>query len=64
MTQNNILRIKQVLLKSGLSRTVMYDLIQQGSFPKQIKLAERSCGWLESEINEWINKRASERDAT
>ena len=59
----NILRIKQVIAKTGLSRSVVYDLVKEGTFPKQVKLAKRSSGWLESEINEWINDRVAERDA-
>ena len=40
----------------------IYELISQGKFPKQIKLSVRSSGWLESEIDEWIAARVSERD--
>jgi len=33
-----------------------------GKFPKQIKLSERSAGWLESEVNDWLTDRIAERD--
>lgn len=60
---DNILRINQVIQKTGLSRSVIYEEIKNGRFPKQVKLAKRSSGWLESEINKWIKERIAERDA-
>lgn len=54
---NNILRLPQVKNRTGLSRSSIYLKISQNEFPKQIKLTERSIGWLESEITEWVNHR-------
>lgn len=61
---SRILRIRDVMAKSGLSRSNIYQLSTSGTFPKRIQLVEggTSVGWLESEIEEWINKRISERD--
>ncbi|MEJ0062361.1 MAG: AlpA family transcriptional regulator [Alphaproteobacteria bacterium] len=53
----SILRLKSVLSRTGLSRTVLYVLIKGGNFPPPIKLGKRSCGWLESEIDAWIVER-------
>ncbi|GGG52598.1 hypothetical protein GCM10010964_44670 [Caldovatus sediminis] len=33
-----------------------------GEFPRRVTLGPRAVGWLESEINQWIAKRAAERD--
>lgn len=52
-----ILRLPSVKTRTGLSRSSIYLKISQGAFPRQIKLSERSAGWLESEIDEWINQR-------
>ncbi len=57
-----ILRLPQVKHKIGLSRSAIYQLISLGEFPKQIKLGERSSGWLDSEINQWITQRIAKRD--
>jgi prophage regulatory protein len=51
---NIILRLKDVQHKTGLSRSTIYYFISQGTFPKQISLSSKICGWLESEIEEWI----------
>jgi len=59
MTQTNktILRRPQVESKVGLGRSAIYRLIQLGRFPKPVKLTEKSVGWIESEIDQWIDER-------
>ena len=52
-----ILRLPQVKQITGLSRSTIYLLISKGTFPKQIKLSERAVGWLENDINKWIEKQ-------
>ena len=37
-----IMRLKEVIEKTGLSRSTIYNLISQGKFPKQIELGARS----------------------
>lgn len=41
---------------TGLSDKWFYKLIQDGLFPKPIKLG-RSSRWLKSEVEEWVNQR-------
>lgn len=52
--KNNILRLKDIKHKTGLSRSTIYNLIAQGNFPKQISLGGRAVGWIEYEIDNWI----------
>jgi len=52
-----ILRLNATLAKTGLSRSVLYSEISKGNFPKQISLSERSVGFLESEVDNWIDER-------
>jgi len=52
-----ILRLNATLAKTGLSRSVLYSKISKGEFPKQINLSERSIGFLEEEVNGWIDER-------
>jgi len=52
-----ILRRKQVEARTGLPRSTLYQLIAEGGFPKPVRLASRSVGWLETDINEWILSR-------
>lgn len=57
---NNILRLPVVKARTGISRSSVYLKISEGTFPKPINLGVRSVGWLESEINEWIQQRIDE----
>ena len=44
---NRLLRLKQVVLKVGLSRSQIYKLIAKGSFPEQIKIGPKISAWPE-----------------
>ena len=55
---NKILRRPEILNRTGLCRTTIYKLIAQNNFPKPVKLGTRAVGWLESDINEWIESRS------
>jgi prophage regulatory protein len=50
-----ILRLKEVVHLTGLSRSTVYTLIQSEKFPKPLRLSKRASGWLLAEIEEWIN---------
>lgn len=52
-----ILRLRPVLSRTGLSRSMAYDLMAKEQFPKPISLGARAVGWLESEIDAWIAQR-------
>lgn len=53
-----ILRLKDVMVITGLSRSTIYAEIAKGKFPRQIKLTgARSVGWHESAVVAWIKSR-------
>ncbi|WP_081078104.1 helix-turn-helix transcriptional regulator [Burkholderia territorii] len=59
-----ILRIKQLVERTNLSRATLYVLMASDpTFPKKIKLTARSIGFLESEVQAWIEARAQLRGA-
>lgn len=45
---------------TGLSRSSIYDLISKGDFPKPIKLSKRAVAWRESDLGDWLERRATE----
>jgi prophage regulatory protein len=59
-----LLRLAEVVERTGLSRSSLYAAIQRGTFPGPVKIGPRSSAWPESEIVGWINDRISERDAS
>ncbi|WP_324697775.1 AlpA family transcriptional regulator [Novosphingobium sp. RL4] len=56
---DRFLRLNVVLERTGLSRATLYRKIQSGTFPRQVRIAERCCGWRESAITEWMNSPIS-----
>ena len=58
-----ILRRPDVEIQTGLSRSTIYDLMKAHKFPRPVPLGEKSVGWLESEIENWIAERVAERQA-
>lgn len=60
-----ILRLPSVKSRTGLSRSTIYLRISKGRFPKAISLGGRAVGWIESEINDWLNQQieSSRKDA-
>ena len=51
---DRIIRVKTVLVRTGLSRSTIYRKIVEGTFPPQIKISVNGSGWHESDINRWI----------
>ena len=54
-----IIRLKDVIALTGLSRSTIYLRMVQGKFPK-INLGSRAVGWISSDVNEWIEERIRE----
>ena len=44
---------------TGLSRSSIYAMMENGTFPKAVKISQRSVGWLEHEVQEWLKNRVS-----
>jgi prophage regulatory protein len=59
-----ILRLKEVINKTGLARSTIYKYLDAGTFPKPIPLGGRSVGWLDSEVHQWILTRIEARDSS
>lgn len=51
------LRLPEVITRTGLKRSSIYNAIQAGTFPAQIPLGERAVAWDEFEISAWIESR-------
>lgn len=59
-----MLRMPDVIHRTGLSRSTIYALVAEGKFPRQIKVSPNTAGWLEHEIDAYLQERIAERDAT
>lgn len=59
VAHHKALRLPAVADKTGLSKTHIYRLIQQGKFPRSHLLSERVCVWDESAIDAWLDEKFS-----
>ncbi len=51
------MRRQQVEALTGLARSTIYKLVQDGTFPAPIKLTARSVAWPSDQVQAWINTR-------
>lgn len=52
-----LLRIRDVLQTTGLSRSGLYERIAEGGFPRPISLGARCVAWVAEEVDSWIIDR-------
>lgn len=63
MSDNRLIRIKELIKITGLSKSYIYQLAKENHFPKPIRLVEGgiASAWVLSEINSWIDSRIADR---
>lgn len=61
--QLRIIRLKQVIELTGLSRSTIYDVMNPKStrydpdFPTSIQLTQGTVGWIYTEVEQWIENK-------
>ena len=58
-TPHRIIRRPAVEGRTGLSRSTIYLKIAQGSFPRPVTLGLRAVGWIEAEVDAWIQNQVA-----
>lgn len=54
---HTILRLLAVKARTGLSRSTIYLRVSQGTFPEPVSLGARAVGWVEAEVQEWVQRQ-------
>jgi prophage regulatory protein len=54
------IRLPEVEKKTGLGHSRIYVLEKQGRFPRRIKISDRAVAWLETDIEDWMEKRMAQ----
>lgn len=52
-TQSDVLRLPQVVQRTGLGRSTIYRLMACRRFPLPVRLADRAVGWRQSDLDAW-----------
>lgn len=60
-----LLPFDEVKRRVGLSRSLVFDLIARGEFPRPVRVTAKRVAFVETEISDWIRNRiaASRADA-
>lgn len=59
-----LIRLPEVMKRTALSRSQIYELMDRGEFPRSVKITgARSVAWAEAEIAGWIANLLAEREA-
>ena len=56
-----ILREKQVTEITKLSRMTIWRMEKRGDFPARFRISKNAVGWLQSEIDAWLEEKAAQR---
>ena len=69
--QKRLIRLPEVLSRTGFGRTSIYRKMEDGSFPRSVKLGgppkdpnafdSRAIAWIEDEVEQWMESRIEER---
>lgn len=51
------IRLPRVKAKTALARSTIYAGVKAGTFPPPVSLGSKAVGWIESEIDAWIEAR-------
>lgn len=61
---HRVIRLPEVIKKTGLGRTTLYRMSTSGEFPESISLGGKAMGWIEAEVDRWIEARMAARQRT
>ena len=53
-----LLRRPEVEARTGLSRSSIYAMMEQGTFPRPLRIGQRAVAWDEATIENWLASRA------
>ncbi|WML91141.1 AlpA family phage regulatory protein [Thiothrix lacustris] len=51
----SIERLKEVMIRTGLSKSTIYRLEAAGKFPKRLKIGFRAVGWDSGDVTAFIH---------
>ena len=54
---DRLLRRRQVEEITGIARSSIYRLMQQGDFPQSVRVGPAAVRWRESAITDWLESR-------
>ena len=69
--KHRFIRLNEVMSRTGYGRTSIYRKMEDGTFPKSLKLGgppkdpnefdSRAVAWIEDELDQWMESRIEDR---
>ena len=63
MVEAKFLRCRDVMLRYGLARSTIYDLVRRKEMPAPVKLGARASAWSVAELELWERSRQAKYTA-
>jgi prophage regulatory protein len=54
---NRFLRLPAVETRTGYSGTTIWRKVKAGDFPKPVSIGPNATGWVEAEVDDWIQRK-------
>lgn len=52
--ETRLVRLPEVMQRTGMSRSWIYDAVKGGRFPSPVRLGGRSVAWREADLTLWL----------
>jgi prophage regulatory protein len=59
---SQIIRRPEVERRTGKSKAAIYAQMKAGAFPRAVKIGSRAVGWIEEEIDRYVEAKIAVRD--
>ena len=53
--KERLFRIGEVLEITGLSKSVLYEMVNRGDFPRPLRIGLRAVAWRQEDIQQWLD---------
>lgn len=61
--ETRMLRLTEVIRRTGLGKTKLYELQKAGLFPMRVHVTETAVRWVDHEVEAWLRSQARLRPA-
>ncbi|EJG1700727.1 AlpA family phage regulatory protein [Vibrio parahaemolyticus] len=58
----NFLNLEQVVTKTTLCKSTIYELMKNGEFPKNFTVLGKRKAWNEKEVEDWMMSKIEQAD--
>jgi len=57
MPDLSLIKLPEVIIMTGLSRSTIYLYMKENEFPKPVRIGKRAVAWRREQVENWIKHR-------